>query len=571
VAILFIRNQVRAIERLAEAAEAFGRGEIQPRFKPHGAREVRQAAPAFLAMRDRIQRHIEQRTALLASVSHDLRTPLTRLRLELALAPPFKRAEDMKGDIDEMEHMIDEYLAFARGEAGEAAQTVDVGAMLKRRRRGRAPRRGRGRGLGAQRPDGLAPPHRLQAGDQQSGGQCGLARRPCAAERPRLPSGGLEIAVDDDGPGIPEDMYDEAFTPFSRLDESRNQNSKGVGLGLAIARDVARGHGGDITLARSDMGGLQAVIRLPGLPGRITFRSPLWRSGAARLIFPVTVSMEFVMRRFAFFAPLAALRPLAALAHAEPAPSQAPAPQVTVTIGGDLIKDAEKLGQRDVDGSARNWPKPSAAPSPAAAPIRAPRSIWSDRPQAQPPDHAADGRPSRPVDDSTASPSAASPSKARSSPPTASVCRSASRAIRPVSPTCTASTPGKRPTAPMTGSPTISIHGPADRALLASVGLRPILRYPAAAALDGVQQAMTEVRVSASRAGLSQRMRLMRGKRMATPDLCRGERFSPSKAISSTRPKSRSARTDRTGPNRSMVWSRTNLSSSFSSSSVKPK
>ncbi|RYG00833.1 MAG: HAMP domain-containing protein, partial [Caulobacteraceae bacterium] len=122
VAILFIRNQVRAIERLAEAAEAFGRGETQERFKPSGAKEVRAAANAFMDMRARIQRHIEQRTALLASVSHDLRTPLTRLRLELALAPAFKRQAAMRGDLDEMEHMIDEYLAFARGEAGEAAQ-----------------------------------------------------------------------------------------------------------------------------------------------------------------------------------------------------------------------------------------------------------------------------------------------------------------------------------------------------------------------------------------------------------------------------------------------------------------
>jgi len=264
VAILFIRNQVRAIERLAEAAEAFGRGEIQPRFKPHGAREVRQAATAFMAMRDRIQRHIEQRTALLASVSHDLRTPLTRLRLELALAPPFKRAEDMKGDLDEMEHMIDEYLAFARGEAGEAAQTVDVVALLKaagddaRRAGAEVEVSAPARLTASLRPIAFKRAINNLAGNAAShGDHVRLSAR-------ALPSGGLEIAVDDDGPGIPEDMYDEAFTPFSRLDESRNQNSKGVGLGLAIARDVARGHGGDITLARSDMGGLQALIRLPG-------------------------------------------------------------------------------------------------------------------------------------------------------------------------------------------------------------------------------------------------------------------------------------------------------------------
>ncbi len=131
VAILFIRNQVRAIERLADAADAFGRGGEAPAFKPYGAREVRQAAQAFLAMKARIQRHIEQRTTLLASVSHDLRTPLTRLKLELALAAPDKRVESMKRDLAEMEHMIDEYLAFARGEGGEAVETVSLRALIE--------------------------------------------------------------------------------------------------------------------------------------------------------------------------------------------------------------------------------------------------------------------------------------------------------------------------------------------------------------------------------------------------------------------------------------------------------
>lgn len=264
VAILFIRNQVRAIERLAEAAEAFGRGETSPRFKPHGAREVRAAATAFLAMRDRIQRHIEQRTALLASVSHDLRTPLTRLRLELALAPPFKRADAMRSDLDEMEHMIDEYLAFARGEAGEAAQTVVLADVLKVA--GDDARRA-GAEVAIDAPQDLTASLRpmtirraignLASNAAAHGDHVRLSARPLA-------SGGVEVVVEDDGPGIPEDMHDEAFRPFSRLDESRNQNRKGVGLGLAIARDVARSHGGDITLGRSDLGGLKAVVRLPG-------------------------------------------------------------------------------------------------------------------------------------------------------------------------------------------------------------------------------------------------------------------------------------------------------------------
>nr|WP_315054085.1 ATP-binding protein [uncultured Brevundimonas sp.] len=264
VAILFIRNQVRSIERLADAAEAFGRGESEPRFKPHGAREVRQAATAFMAMRDRIQRHIDQRTAMLASVSHDLRTPLTRLRLELALAPPFKRQDAMRGDLDEMEHMIDEYLAFARGEAGEDTQTVALADLLgavaeDARRAGAEVEVEVSPGLTASlRPLAFKRALTNLAGNAAAHGEhVRLSARP-------LPSGGLEIGVEDDGPGIPEAMYEDAFRPFSRLDESRNQNRKGVGLGLAIARDVARGHGGDITLGRSDLGGLKADIRLPG-------------------------------------------------------------------------------------------------------------------------------------------------------------------------------------------------------------------------------------------------------------------------------------------------------------------
>ncbi|MDP9103728.1 MAG: two-component sensor histidine kinase, partial [Pseudomonadota bacterium] len=130
VAIIFIRNQVRAIERLAAAADAFGKG-ADARFKPYGAREVRMAGYAFLAMKDRIQRHIDQRTLLLASVSHDLRTPLTRLKLEAALAEPSPRVDAIKRDIDEMGYMIDEFLAFARGEGGEALEPVALDALVR--------------------------------------------------------------------------------------------------------------------------------------------------------------------------------------------------------------------------------------------------------------------------------------------------------------------------------------------------------------------------------------------------------------------------------------------------------
>jgi two-component system osmolarity sensor histidine kinase EnvZ len=264
VAILFIRNQVRAIERLANAAEAFGRGGDVPAFKPHGAREVRRAAAAFLDMRARIQRHIDQRTTLLASVSHDLRTPLTRLKLALALAEPSKSHEAMKRDLAEMEHMIDEYLAFARGEGGEAVETVRLRELIEQVSEG-AVRAGAQVSLTAD-PALEAPvrPNALKrALSNLVMNAAAYGEHVEVAVQPRL-QGGVEIVVDDDGPGIPVERYEDAFKAFGRLDESRNQNTKGVGLGLAIARDVARGHGGDITLDRSPLGGLRAVMRLPG-------------------------------------------------------------------------------------------------------------------------------------------------------------------------------------------------------------------------------------------------------------------------------------------------------------------
>jgi two-component system osmolarity sensor histidine kinase EnvZ len=262
ISILFIRNQVRAIERLAAAAEAFGKG-LDVAFRPHGAREVRQAARAFLAMKARIQRHVAQRTVLLASVSHDLRTPLTRLKLQLALAGRSARVEAMKTDVAEMEHMIDEYLAFARGEGGEGVETVRLADLL-------GPVGEDAARIGAQvriaaegdlsalgRPNALRRAlSNLVMNAAMHGAHVEVAARAAAG-------GGVEILVDDDGPGIPPERFEEAFAPFSRLDEARNQNGKGVGLGLAIARDVARGHGGDITLGPSPLGGLRATLRLP--------------------------------------------------------------------------------------------------------------------------------------------------------------------------------------------------------------------------------------------------------------------------------------------------------------------
>ncbi len=267
VAVVFIRNQVRAIERLAVAADAFGRGVEVEEFKPGGAKEVRQAAHAFMDMRERIRRYVDQRTTMLASVSHDLRTPLTRLKLELAMSDPSKRVDAMKRDLGEMEHMIDEYLAFARGQGGEAGETMEDTSVLPLLEEVAADARRAGAEVEVEADAELSalirPAAVRRAVSNLALNAAFHADRVKLAAR-ALPSGGLEISIDDDGPGIPPDQREEAFKPFSRLDEARNQNLKGVGLGLAIARDAARGHGGDVTLEKSPLGGLRAVVRLPG-------------------------------------------------------------------------------------------------------------------------------------------------------------------------------------------------------------------------------------------------------------------------------------------------------------------
>ncbi len=264
VAVGFIRNQVRAIERLAAAADAFGRGAEAPAFKPHGAREVRQAAEAFLAMKARIARHIEQRTTLLAAVSHDLRTPLTRLKLEVALAEPSPQMDRIRRDLADMEHMIADYLDFARGQGTEAVEELDVAALLHEVGDGAAR-------TGARvTVDAAAPmiarvrPLALRRAVANLVANAADHGAHVAVQARRSPFGGLEIQVDDDGPGIPPERREDALRPFARLDEARNPNRQGVGLGLAIARDVARGHGGELTLGDSALGGLCATVRLPG-------------------------------------------------------------------------------------------------------------------------------------------------------------------------------------------------------------------------------------------------------------------------------------------------------------------
>jgi two-component system osmolarity sensor histidine kinase EnvZ len=262
VAVLFLRNQIKPILLLADASERFGKGRDAPNFRPRGAREVRRAAQAFIEMKMRIERSIEQRTAMLAGVSHDLRTILTRFKLELALIGDSPEVDGMRKDVDEMHGMLEAYLAFARGDSGEQAQPTDMAAALEDLRSD-AERNGHAattnfHGL----PVVTVKPAALK--------RClGNLVSNAARHADSIAINGhrdhrwLTVMVDDDGPGIPQDMREEVFKPFLRLDSARNQDEGGSGLGLAIARDIARSHGGDITLGDSPMGGLRATVRVP--------------------------------------------------------------------------------------------------------------------------------------------------------------------------------------------------------------------------------------------------------------------------------------------------------------------
>jgi two-component system osmolarity sensor histidine kinase EnvZ len=263
IAVLFLRNQIRPILSLADAADRFGRGRpAPPDFRVRGAREVRLAAQAFLEMRDRIERHVEQRTTMLAGVSHDLRTILTRFRLQLAMlrAPEI---EALRHDVDEMQQMLEDYVAFAKGDAGEQPMRVNVLGVLEEIRRSME---GPDKIITVDvRQDPLIVALRRNAFKRAlmnlvSNSTRFAGRISIRAIKTRR---WLTVSVEDDGPGIPPERRDEVFRPFHSLDDARNQNVKSTGLGLAIARDIVRGHGGEIVLDQSKMGGLKALIRIP--------------------------------------------------------------------------------------------------------------------------------------------------------------------------------------------------------------------------------------------------------------------------------------------------------------------
>lgn len=261
VAILFLRNQIKPILRLSAVAEGFGKGrEIE--FKPRGAREVRQAGHAFIEMKRRIERAMEQRTAMLNGVSHDLRTIITRFKLSLALVEQTPEVEDLQRDVDEMSRMLEGYLAFARGDSAETAAETDMRTMLEDLR---SDVERLGAHVEAVELDG----HPTVTVRPDAFRRClfNLAANAARYADTVAISGKREhrsflVSIDDDGPGIPVESREEVFKPFVRLDDAR-QDAGGSGLGLAIARDIARAHGGDVSLQDSPLGGLRATVRIP--------------------------------------------------------------------------------------------------------------------------------------------------------------------------------------------------------------------------------------------------------------------------------------------------------------------
>ncbi len=261
IAYIFLRNQLRPIQRLAAAATAYGRGRIVP-YRPTGAIEVRAAGTAFLDMRHRIERQTQARTAMLAGISHDLRTPLTRLRLGLSLLDD-EEAKDLTRDVDDMARMVDAFLSFARGDAGDAQEKVPLLPLVQAvvddfRRAGQAvelaPLPGGDPGPVEVRPMAIRRALENLVGNA-------LAHGTRARVSLHFGERTIHLAVEDDGPGIPPERREEAMRPFTRLDAARNQDTPGVGLGLAIVSDIARTHGGSLRLGESgDLGGLRAEL-----------------------------------------------------------------------------------------------------------------------------------------------------------------------------------------------------------------------------------------------------------------------------------------------------------------------
>ena len=260
IALIFLKNQTKPLVKLAKAAERFGKGDYVNNFRASGSLEIRKAAFEFDKMAKRINRHLNQRAEMLSGISHDLRTPLTRLKLQLAMIKQKDLSEKMSKDIDEMEKMLNDYLQFAKTQAQESTTKIDLVILFNSIKNqfnsnkliisSNTNVEFEGRPIALKRSfeniiqNGLTYGHQVFVDIQKANTR-------------------TLITIEDDGPGIPEDQYKNVFKPFFRLDKSRSLNQSGVGLGLAIVEDVINSHGGNIQLGKSKYNGLQVKISLP--------------------------------------------------------------------------------------------------------------------------------------------------------------------------------------------------------------------------------------------------------------------------------------------------------------------
>ena len=260
IAIIFLKNQTRPLVNLAKAAEKFGKGEFIKEFKPSGAKEIRQAAYEFDKMRKRITLHLNQRSEMLSGISHDLRTPLTRLKLQLAMLKQQDLAKKMSEDIEEMERMLNEYLEFSRHQKNEETGVVNLGELISD-----IVKKYNGKKINLNCEDKVNINIRSNAVKRSLTNLIdnGLAYGQKVEIITKKTINSALILVDDDGPGISETEYQNVMKPFYRIDKSRGQNKSGVGLGLSIANDIIRSHGGSITLEKSPLNGLRVRVSLP--------------------------------------------------------------------------------------------------------------------------------------------------------------------------------------------------------------------------------------------------------------------------------------------------------------------
>tara|TARA_B100000123_G_C25718644_1_gene423369 strand:- start:28 stop:1344 length:1317 start_codon:yes stop_codon:yes gene_type:complete len=260
IAIIFLKNQTKPLVRLAKAAERFGKGDYVNDFRPSGAAEIRKAAYEFDRMAKRINRHLNQRSEMLSGISHDLRTPLTRLKLQLAMLSQKDISEKMSVDIDEMENMLNDYLQFAKTQTYESTTSINFSELFKEIKKS----------LNNENFTFDCPNEVFFKGRASALKRCfeniinnGLTYGKKVHANIQKTPNRLIVIINDDGPGIPEDQYKNVFKPFFRIDKSRSLNQSGVGLGLAIVEDIINSHGGNIVLGSGNLGGLQVKISLP--------------------------------------------------------------------------------------------------------------------------------------------------------------------------------------------------------------------------------------------------------------------------------------------------------------------